>query len=117
MELKKYTGGCHCKKVRYEVEADLSSILVCNCSHCQIKGLLLNFVTEDKFTLLFGQETLTEYRFNKKTIQHLFCSVCGVESFGRGENAGVAMIAVNVRCIDTVELDSLTLTPINGKDF
>jgi hypothetical protein len=77
----KYTGGCHCKTVRYEVETDLDKILECNCSHCEGKGLLLNFVDKEKFKLLSGKDALTDYRFNKKTIRHLFCKHCGVESF------------------------------------
>src|SRR5205823_2202539 len=83
-DAKKYTGGCHCGKVRYEVTTDLTRVLDCNCSHCSKKGLLLNFVTADQFTLLSGEESLSDYQFNKKVIHHLFCRACGVESFARG---------------------------------
>jgi hypothetical protein len=31
-EKKTYTGGCHCGEVRFEVTADLSSVVSCNCS-------------------------------------------------------------------------------------
>lgn len=121
MELRYYNaihihkGGCHCKAVRYEVETDLEQILVCNCSHCQIKGLLLHFVDKDKFKLLSGEEQLTEYQFNKKTIRHLFCKICGVESFAEGVT--FPKTALNVRCFDDIDISSLTLTPFNGKDL
>ncbi len=71
--MKTHTGGCHCGKVRYEVETDLEKVLICNCSHCEKKGLLLNFVDKDKFKLLSGKDELVEYQFNKKVISHLFC--------------------------------------------
>lgn len=113
--MKKYTGGCHCGAVRFEVETDLSRVISCNCSHCHQKGLLLNFVDKEAFTLLSGKEHLTEYLFNKKTIQHLFCAICGVQSFGQGVT--FPKVAINVRCLDDVEVESLTITPYNGKDL
>ncbi|KND47545.1 MAG: Gfa-like protein [Parcubacteria bacterium C7867-004] len=115
--MKKETGGCHCGKVKYEVEIDLEKpVIACNCSHCQIQGLLLTFAPLDSFTLLSGEDNLTEYRFNTEKIQHLFCSTCGVESFGRGAMPdGSPTVAINVRSIDGIDLDTLTITPYDGK--
>ena len=113
--MKTYTGGCHCGKVRYEVETDLKKIIACNCSHCAVKSLLLNFVDKDKFKLLSGGEDLIDYRFNKGTIRHLFCRVCGVESFAEGVTFPKA--SINVRCLERVDLESLTIEPYNGKDY
>jgi hypothetical protein len=110
-----HTGGCHCGAVRYEVETDLEKVLVCNCSHCHRKGLVLNFVDKDKFKLLQGSENLIEHNFNKKAIRHLICKTCGVQSFAEGVTFPKACI--NVRCLDDVNLDTLTLTPFNGKDL
>lgn len=115
--MKKYTGGCHCGAVRFEVEADLSSVISCNCSHCQMKGVLLTFVPASQFKLLSGQNNLTEYRFNKKVIEHLFCKTCGVQSFGRGIGKEGPTAAINVRCLDGVDLEKLSVTPWNGKDY
>ncbi len=113
--MKTYQGGCHCGAVRYEVETDLEKVLVCNCSHCEKKGLLLNFVEKDKFKLLSGEDKLTDYRFNKKAIRHLFCTICGVQSFSEGVTFPKA--AINVRCLDGIDISTLTLTPFNGKDY
>jgi hypothetical protein len=117
--MKTYTGGCHCGKFRYEVDTDLEKVIECNCSHCFKKGLLLTFVPEVQFRLTEGNENeLTEYLFYKKKIHHLFCPVCGVQSFARGENSkGEKLIAINVRCLDDVDLAELTITAVNGKDF
>ncbi len=112
----KHTGGCHCGKVRYEVETDLGSVITCNCSHCGKKGLLLAFVPESQFTLLSGEDRLTGYRFNKKIIRHLFCKECGVQSFSRGAGPHGPTVALNVRCLDDVDLDALTLTKYDGKN-
>lgn len=115
--MKTYTGGCHCGAVRYEVKTDLNYVIECNCSLCFKRGNILAFVPADQFTLLSGEEKLTDYQFNKKIIHHLFCSICGVGSFGRGVGKNDApMAAVNLRCMDGVDLSTLTINPYNGKD-
>jgi len=113
-----YTGGCHCGKVRYEVDMELGSVLSCNCSHCGMKGLLLSFVPAGSFRLLSGEDALTEYRFNKKQIEHLFCSTCGVESFAYGMDKEANRIAtINVRCLDNVDTAQLEVVPFDGKSY
>ena len=111
----KYTGGCHCGAVKYEVETELEKVLQCNCSHCHKKGMLLDFVDNDKFTLLSGREELTEYYFNKKAIRHLFCRTCGTQSFAEG--VSFPKTCINVNCLDNVDTATLTIEPFNGKDM
>ena len=114
----KHTGGCHCGRVRYEVEADIDEVMSCNCSMCQKRGSLLSFVPEQQFTLLSGGDDLTDYQFNKKIIHHLFCSTCGVASFARGVAPdGSEMVALNVRCLDDIDLDALPVKRIDGRSF
>lgn len=116
--MKTYTGSCHCGLVKFEVDTDLAKVLDCNCSHCARKGFLLTFVPASQFRLLQGEEMLTEYRFNRKFIAHLFCKTCGVQGFGRGKDAqGNETIAVNVRCLDGVELTSLKPEFFDGKSW
>jgi hypothetical protein len=117
-ETRTYTGGCHCSRVRYEVTTDLAMVMECNCSHCSKRGLLLTFVTPDQFRVVEGGEGLKDYQFNKKTIHHLMCPDCGIESFARGRGPdGKEMVAINVRCLDEVDTKSLTPTPFNGRDL
>lgn len=115
--MQTYTGGCHCGKVKFEAQTDLSYVITCNCSHCGMKGLVLTFIPATQFTLLSREEDLVDYQFNKKIIHHLFCRHCGVQSFGRGTNQkGEATVSLNVRCLSGVDIETLTLTPYDGKD-
>ena len=115
-ESKTYSGGCHCGRVRYQVTTDLASVIECNCSICSRRGHWLNFVPAEQFKLLQGQDALTDYQFNKHIIHHNFCSVCGVGSFARGKNAdGSPMAAINVRCLDDIDLASIKTTRFDGK--
>ena len=113
-----YTGGCHCGAVRYEVNADISHPIACNCSMCSKTGTWLCFTPADQFTLKSGEDNLADYQFNKKNIHHLFCKTCGIRSFGRGTSPnGQETVAINVRCLDNIDLDSIQPKPFNGKDL
>lgn len=116
-EAKTYSGGCHCGAVRYEVALDLDKpVMSCNCSICGRSGSILSFAPAAAFTLKSGADNLTDYQFAKKVIHHLFCRTCGIKSFARGVGPdGAEMVAVNVRCLDDVELDTLKVNPFDGK--
>ena len=117
-ELQSHTGGCHCGKVRYQVKIDLSGpVISCNCSMCGRVGSLLSFVPAQQFTLLSGEDALTDYQFNKHVIHHLFCKVCGIKSFARGKDKnGGDTVAINTRCVDGVDLEALNVMKFDGKD-
>jgi hypothetical protein len=117
-ETKNYTGGCHCGEVRFEVTADISNVIACNCSLCQKRGALWTFVTPEHFALRAGAEDLRDYQFGKKVLHHLFCPQCGVGAFSRGTApSGNEMVAVNVRCLDDVDVATLTPTPFDGRSM
>ena len=113
-----HPGSCQCRAVRFQVETDLAQVMECNCSHCYRKGLMLTFVEPSAFTLLSGEEALSEHQFNRHAIRHLFCATCGVQSFARGTGPGGAeMVAVNVRTLEDVEPWSLTPSRVDGRSF
>jgi hypothetical protein len=118
-EAKTYQGSCHCGDVKYEVQIDLTQpATVCNCSMCGRTGTMLSFVPNTVFTLKSGADSLTDYQFGRQHIHHLFCKRCGVKSFARGKGRdGTEMIAVNVRCLDDVDLSALTPTPFDGRSL
>lgn len=117
-DLRTVTGGCHCGLVRFEATLDLSSAIACNCSICLKKGLLFAFVPEEQFALRAGQADLTTYQFGRKTIRHAFCATCGVETFASGTGPdGMAMVGINVRCIDEVDLAAIEFKPFDGRSL
>ncbi len=116
--MKTYTGGCHCGKVSFEVETDIDKVISCNCSICAKRGLLLTFVPKSQFTLRLGEGELVDYRFNTMNIRHQFCKQCGVEAFGMGKSPnGAETVAINVRCLDGIDLTTITPTPFDGKSL
>jgi hypothetical protein len=88
----------------------------CTCSICSKRAHLLTFVAPEQFELLTDESELTDYQFNTHNIHHLFCSTCGIGSWGHGTGPdGKKMISVNVRCLDDVDLGSLEITQYDGK--
>jgi hypothetical protein len=116
--MKTYTGGCHCGKVRYEVTTDFSHVMDCNCSICSKKGHVLTFVPAEQFKLLSGADSLSDYQFNKHVIHHTFCSTCGIASFASGKKPdGTPMNAINVRCLDGVDISKLDVKHVDGRSL
>ncbi len=113
-----HSGGCHCGAVKYEVTGDFTSAMACNCSICSKKGSLLAFVPTEQFKLLQGEGALRDYQFNKHVIHHLFCTTCGIASFARGKTPkGGEMVAINVRCLDGVDLGQVAVKHFDGRSM
>jgi hypothetical protein len=112
-----HTGGCHCGRVRFEVIAPAKlEVADCNCSICSKYGFLHLIVPADRFKLISNHEALTTYSFNTHVAKHFFCSTCGVKSFyiPRSHPDG---ISVNVRCIDSDTIESISVKPFDGRDW
>ncbi|HWK34754.1 GFA family protein [Sphingomonas sp.] len=109
------TGSCHCGNVGYMIDGPAPSAAVtCNCSMCRRKGSLLHFVPAEAVTVT-GRESLTGYTFNTHKIRHQFCATCGVAPFSEGTAPdGRAMVALNLRCADALDLDSLEISHFDG---
>jgi hypothetical protein len=112
-----HRGGCHCGKVRFEVEAPSQlEVLECNCSLCQKLGFLHLLIPSSQFRLVSGGDSLTSYEFNTRTAKHLFCKVCGVKSF-YVPRSHPNDYSVNARCLDDGSVDMLTVTPFDGQNW
>ena len=108
MGMETLQGGCHCGKVRFEIETDPSYVSECNCSICTKKGVLHHRVTKENFHLLSGEGDLETYRFNTGAAQHFFCRHCGIHPFTHPRTAPEDF-TVNFRCLDEFDLDSPSL--------
>jgi len=111
-----YSGGCHCRAIRFEVEANENiTCQDCNCSICSKSGYLHLIVPKSKFRLLQGKDNLTTYTFDSGEAKHLFCKICGIKSFyiPRSNPDG---FDINVRCLDKQPLE-ITIEQFDGKNW
>lgn len=114
----KYEGSCHCGNIRFEVEGEMSGALSCNCSICQRKGSLLWFVPRQSLRLLTSEQNVSAYTFNRQAIRHRFCPNCGIHPFGEATDPeGNAMAAINIRCLEGVDIDAVPLQQFDGRSL
>lgn len=111
-----HQGSCHCGQIRFAVDGDFDHAIECNCSHCSRKGYLLFFVPREKLRLASPEARLSTYKFNKHVIDHHFCPTCGCAPFGFGKAPdGSAMAAVNIRCLEGIDLAAVKRVPYDGR--
>jgi hypothetical protein len=97
---RKYLGGCHCGRIRFEALADLEGERkgICNCSSCTMKGFIHHHIDKRDFNLTSGFDDLKLYKFGTLSAEHYFCKYCGVESFYRSRS-DPNQWDINVRCL------------------
>lgn len=111
-------GSCHCGRIAFEVDGDFEEVVECNCSHCARKGYLLWFVPRDHLHVTSGDGEYATYRFNRHAIDHHFCPTCGCAPFATGKAPdGAETAAINVRCVDGVDLTTLKRVPFDGRSL
>jgi hypothetical protein len=114
--LESYEGSCHCGRVRFRVQGDLDTTVVCNCSMCTMKGYLHLIVSRAAFEVTSGDDELTTYRFNTGTAKHTFCKHCGVHPF-YVPRSHPDKIDVNVRCLAGVDVAAISPLPFDGQNW
>jgi hypothetical protein len=117
MPLLTHRGGCHCGRVRFEVDAPAAVVAWdCNCSICAMKRNTHFVVPASRFRLLTSTEELTLYEFNTCVAKHWFCKTCGVQSFynPRSNPDGVS---VTVHCVEPGTLTEVTTRCFDGQNW
>ena len=113
-----YQGRCHCGGIAFEVAGEIDQAIDCNCSMCRKRGGLLWFAPREALRLSTPEAGLSTYRFNTMKIAHHFCPTCGIAPFGEGVGPdGASMAAVNVRCLEGVDVAALKIVQVDGSRF
>ncbi len=110
-----HRGSCHCGAITVELRDDPVEASECNCSMCRRRGSLLWFVPRAALQLTTPETNLSTYQFHKHVIDHRFCANCGIHVFGEGTSRdGQRLAAVNVRCVEGVDLQALPVQQHDG---
>ena len=120
-----YQGSCHCRAVRFEVEAEIDHVRECDCSICTRRGALNFRVPRDALRILTPVSEMTIYRWGSMTGEDHFCRTCGIMTFRRPSAltaseraAGISEFdgwAINVRCLEGVDIASLPRISVEGR--
>jgi hypothetical protein len=112
--MNRYTGHCHCNAVTFEVDLQMDSSIVCNCSFCRRRGAFVSIVAHNQFSLTHGAAELNHYG-NQPHASHHFCQTCGIHTFTKIDEPDGKKVAVNLACIDSIDLEALSPMRFNGK--
>jgi hypothetical protein len=96
-------GSCHCGAVKFTttLTEGFASARRCTCSICRMRGAVAVTSTPRDFRITQGEDKLATYRFNTKSAEHHFCTVCGIYTHHkRRSNPG--QLGVNVACLEGV---------------
>lgn len=96
-------GACHCGAVQFTVTLTqgFASARRCTCSMCRMRGAVAVTSTPADLHITKGEERLATYRFNTRTAEHHFCSVCGIYTHHK-RRSNPDQLGVNVACLDGV---------------
>jgi hypothetical protein len=111
-----YQGSCHCGRVRFKVQAHITTALECNCSYCRRAGSLWLGAPEKDLEVLAGGENLSLYQFGTRTARHYFCRHCGIAPLSRPRLDPIRW-AVNLRCLEDLDPSALPLRPFDGANW
>ena len=115
--LRTYKGSCRCGAVQYEAELDTEQgTSQCNCSFCWKSGWWGMMAKPAGFRLLAGQDSIVNLG-TTPAADRPRCKVCGIESFGHGfvPELGGEYYAINVRCLDDLDLTGIKISFVDGK--
>ena len=117
MAKREYTGRCHCGNIRFSFLSEpITEGLRCNCSMCIRKGAVMSkhrIPTAD-FRPHTDMDLLSDYRWNDRVVNHLFCKTCGIYPYHGGGEYG---FRVNLGCVEGLDPLSLSITVFDGKSM
>jgi len=85
---------------------------------CSRKGSLLWFVPRERLHVLTAEADIDTYTFNKHVIKHRFCRTCGIHPYGEGTDpTGNPMAAINIRCLEGIDLENVPVQHFDGRSL
>ncbi len=108
-----HKGSCHCGAVEFEIDADLSTGIQCDCSLCKRKNAIMHRAPAKKFRLTKGEDALTMYQWNTRVAKHYFCKHCGIYTHHQPRTRP-DLIGVNMGCIDNIAIGTVKIDRVEG---
>jgi hypothetical protein len=122
MPKKLFHGSCHCGKIKYQVNIDLTQETIkCNCTFCRKNSNWNTKVKDEDFEILEGQDYFSKYSSDPNIGEYIFCKYCGNMPFGITKKTewteeGASIKLSSLDDISVAELAALKITYYNGKD-
>lgn len=120
MTTKTYRGSCHCGRVKFEADIDLSQETTkCNCTFCWKRRWWSAAVKPEAFRSLQGEDELQEVRSSEGPRHGGFCRHCGITPYvwvDAAEWNDGEYVSINVAALDDVDPAELVAAPVKYCD-
>lgn len=116
-------GSCHCKATVFELAAVPAEVTRCTCSICSKRGGLWAYYAPAEVRFVSDDARAT-YQWGARIGKHNFCSVCGCTTYTEAPDFSTGdadyanpKITINARLLDDVDVESIPVTVIDGKNL
>ena len=112
-----YTARCHCGDLRFSFKSEeIKTGVRCDCSICIRKGVVMSskYIPHEDFTTIENKDALSDYRWNDRVVNHLFCKTCGIYPYHGNEEYGYR---VNLGCVEQLNPFELDIRILDGKSM
>jgi hypothetical protein len=120
MAKQTYRGSCHCGRIKFEADLDLSAgTSKCNCTNCWKKRLWSARARPEDFRSLGGEQELSGYKPGASIGHRGFCKHCGVIPYGWVDAAewnDGAYVSISVAALDDLDPAELLAAPVRYCD-
>ena len=93
-------GECNCGAVQFEIDADLTDVVVCHCSICRrstgSNGIAVVVVPKDRLRWIQGEDHIVMWSKPNADWQTWFCRACGSPIPGRNDQARMFVPAASL---------------------
>lgn len=117
MHKRDYTARCHCGRVRFSFRSEeIKTGIRCNCSICARKGSVMSseYIPAGDFQPHSNLADLSDYRWNDRMVNHLFCKTCGIYPYHGDSEYGYR---VNLGCVEVIDALSLDIKVLDGRSM
>lgn len=111
-----YRGSCHCGDVRFEVDADITQVVACDCSMCRKRGALNFKVPPADVRFLTPVSELGRYEWHTRVAKDYFCKRCGIQPYRRPRMTP-DLWTINARCLEDLDLAGVPVQSVTGSQL
>jgi hypothetical protein len=119
MPTKLFHGSCHCGKIKFQANIDLTKgSSKCNCTFCRKNSNWNVKVIPEDFKIIQGEEFFSKYENRPEMGYYVFCKHCGNMSFGISKKTEWTQDGASIKLssLDDVSTEELNSSPISYYD-
>ena len=109
---------CHCGNIEITASHVPQEVAHCNCSICRRYATAWAYYEPEDLQVAFKKEASVYYLWGDKEVEFHRCNLCGcVTHYKTTSKCDVNKMAVNMRLMDTQQLETIPVRKIDGAAY